>query len=77
MTETGILNALPGALKANGPNDEGYRVFFSLSSYTFSNAAFLPNIFSDAPRVYVYPHNLYLSTLNVHRYENLYTWMIQ
>jgi hypothetical protein len=72
MTETGILNALPGALKANGPNDEGYRVFFSLSSYTFSNAAFLPNIFSDAPRVYVYPHNLYLSPLSMYTGMRIY-----
>lgn len=30
MTETGMLDALPGALKANGPEYEGYRVFLRL-----------------------------------------------
>jgi hypothetical protein len=35
MTETGILNALPGALKANGPKDEGYRVFFLVLFFFF------------------------------------------
>jgi hypothetical protein len=40
MTETGILNALPGALKANGPKDEGYRVFF-LVLFFFSSSLVL------------------------------------
>jgi hypothetical protein len=74
MTETGILKALPGALKANGPTDEGYRVFFS--GLLFLSSSFsIPNIFSDAPRVYEYPH-LYLLALSIDTGMRVYTWLI-
>ncbi len=72
MTETGILNALPGALKANGPKDEGYRVFlFFFPRLIFLLLLFHQTFSLDAPRVYVcvgVPTSLSPSPLDRRRY---------